>query len=94
MNSLTSDKVRIFLINHFADAISACGVSSTEIGDDFDLLKAGIIDSLGVIDMISVVENHFEISVDFERMDPAELTIIGPFSRFVAENALGKDHEK
>lgn len=89
MTSLTADAVRTFLLQHFSSAISATGLNSAAIGEDFDLLAAGVVDSLGVIEMIAAVERHFKITVDFESMDPTELTVLDKFSRFVANNAVG-----
>jgi acyl carrier protein len=88
MTRLTESEVRRFLIEHFGSAIAARGVKPEEMGDDFDLLQTGIIDSLGVIEMISAVEKRFGITVDFEAMGPTELTLLGSFSRFVAANAV------
>jgi acyl carrier protein len=88
MTPLTTNDVRGFLLDHFSATITAKGLNPKNLGDDFDLLKAGVVDSLGVIEMISAVEQHFKITVDFEPMDPADLTVLGPFSRFVAENAV------
>ena len=89
MTSLTADEVRTFLLHRYASAIAAAGVNSAAIGEDFDLLAAGVVDSLGVIEMITAVEQHFKISVDFESMDPTELTVLDKFSRFVASKAVG-----
>jgi acyl carrier protein len=90
MTPLTADDVKRFLLDHFAPTIAANGLDATQLGDDFDLFEAGVVDSLGVIEMISAVEKRFNITIDFETMDPAELTVLGPFSRFVAENAVSK----
>ena len=87
MTSLTTNDVRCFLLDRFSATITANDLNSADMGDDFDLLAAGVVDSLGVIEMISAVEEHFNITVDFESMDPGELTVLGPFCRFVAGNA-------
>jgi acyl carrier protein len=87
MTHLTENAVRHFLLNHFSVPLTASGLKPEDLSDDFDLLKAGIVDSLGLIEMISTVEQYFEVTVDFESLDPAELPVLGPFSRFVAENA-------
>jgi acyl carrier protein len=84
--------VRGFLLERFLSAIVAIGMKPEELGDDFDLIKSGVVDSLGVIEMISAVELQFKIIVDFEPMDPELLALLGPFSRFVAEHAV-KDTE-
>lgn len=88
MTPIRPDDVKTFLLKRFAASISANGLKPVDIGDDFDLLKAGVIDSLGVIEMISAVEQNFKITVDFEKLNPSELTVLGSFSRFVAQNAV------
>jgi acyl carrier protein len=85
--NLTEHAVRHFLLNYFSAVIAANGLRPQELSDDFDLLKAGIVDSLGVIEMISAVEERFNITVDFEALDPGDIAVLGAFSRFVAENA-------
>jgi acyl carrier protein len=88
MTRPTEGDVRQFLLEHFAVAIEASRVNSEDIGDDFDILKAGIVDSLGVLEMISAVEKRFGMTVDFEMIGPADLTLIGPFCRYVANHAV------
>jgi acyl carrier protein len=62
-------------------------LNDMQINDSFDFLKPGIIDSLGVIEMIAAIEKHFKLTIDFEQMDPEEFTILESFSCFVAERA-------
>lgn len=88
MMTLTQDDVKKFLLEHFSTTIAANGLDPAELGDDFDLLQGGILDSLGVLEMISAVEQYFQVTVDFETMDPNELTLLGKFSQFVAKNAV------
>jgi acyl carrier protein len=52
--------------------------------DDFDLLTSGVIDSFGVIELITDVNERFGLDIDFEELDPEGLTVVGPFSRHVA----------
>ena len=46
--------------------------------DDLDLMKKGIIDSIGLIMLISAIEEHFGVEVDFEDMDTEKITVLGP----------------
>lgn len=87
MTLVTAKEVRRFLLDRFSATIAANGLNPSGLSDEFDLLTAGVVDSLGVLEMVSAVEQHFNITVDFEPLDPAELTVLGPFSRFVADNA-------
>jgi len=50
-------------------------------------MKRGIIDSIGFLQLVSAIENHFGIEVDFEDMDTEDLTIIGSICRYIEERA-------
>ncbi len=90
MTQITADDVRLFLLRHFSSKLAANGVDPASVGDGFDFLQAGLVDSLGVIEMISAVEQHFAITVDFEALSPEQITVNGPFCRFVAGNLARK----
>ena len=76
MNRVSAADVRAFVIQ-------SLGLPA-DTPDDFDLLTRGVIDSFGVIELITDVNEHFELDIDFEELDPEGLTIIGPFSAYVA----------
>jgi len=63
------------------------GLNSVEVPDDFDLLLNGVIDSFGILEMISSIEEEFQIELDLAALDAEQITIVGPLSRFVAANA-------
>jgi acyl carrier protein len=87
MSVVRSDEVRTFIISHLADALRENNVGENEITTDFDLMKRGIIDSIGLIQIISAIEEHFGIEIDFEDMDTDSLTVIGPLSAYIEERA-------
>jgi acyl carrier protein len=76
--------VRAAVLEILAEPIADAGLSAPELPDDFDLLTGGLIDSLGVIELIVDVNERFGLDIDFEQLDPEGLTILGPFSRYVA----------
>ena len=45
-------------------------------------------DSMGVLEMITAMEENLGITIDFEQMDSEAFTILGSFCRYVAENAV------
>ena len=55
------------------------------LADDFDFLLKGVIDSFGILEMISAIENEFRIQLDLADLDAEQITILGPLSRYVAE---------
>ena len=60
------------------------GLNGGEIADDFDFFLRGVIDTLRII---SSVEDEFNVRLDLAALDAEQLTILGPFSRYVAETA-------
>jgi acyl carrier protein len=87
MSSLRPEDVRAFVLAHLATSFEARHLPTERVGDDFDLLDSGVIDSIGTLELISAVEERFDITIDLEALDIEDLTKVGPFSRYVAEHA-------
>jgi acyl carrier protein len=90
MGEISSERVRAFLVGQYGDQIRGKGFDPGELPDDFDFLLKGVIDSLGVLQMIGDLEKTFQIELDMSSLDPEQLTVLGPLSRYVAE-AAGRD---
>ncbi len=80
-----AEAIRQFIGTRFAEQLAGMGIDPARVPDDFDLMERGIIDSLGLIELIADVDSTFGIAVDFEEMDPEQLTVIGPFCVYVAD---------
>ena len=87
MKDVTPDNVRGFLLTRYYEPIIAMQLSLTEIPDDFDLLLSGVIDSFGILEMISAIEDEFQIQLDLALLDAEDITRIGPLARYIAESA-------
>jgi len=85
MTFVTAEQVRAFLLEYYSDFLEAAGFAGSEVPDGFDLLLEGVIDSLGVVEMVTAVSEHFGLSIDLTDLAPEDLTRIGPFTRFVAK---------
>lgn len=57
-----------------------------EVPDNFDFLLSGVIDSFGILEMVSSIEDEFGIQLDMATLDAEQITILGPLSQYVAEN--------
>jgi acyl carrier protein len=85
---ISAEDVKVYVLNYLSRGLPANDLDGLKNDDGFDFLGTGTIDSLGVITMIAAMEAHFKISVDFERIDPEEFTVLGGFCRYVAEHAV------
>ena len=92
MSHVTAQDVRSVLLLHLQIPLAARGLKPDEVPDHFDLLTEGVLDSLGIVELIAVVEKCFDLQIDFEDLDPENLTIVGPFCRYIeskSEDARG-----
>jgi len=86
---MTPENVRVILLDHFSGAFAVRGVNPQNVGDDFDLLMEGIIDSMGIMEMVGALEERLGMEIDFDDLPADDLTIIGPLSRYIAERVNG-----
>lgn len=59
-----------------------------EAPDDLDLRASGMIDSLGFLELVAAIEEEYGIELDFEGIDPRQITILGPLARHVQAQVL------
>ena len=81
----TADTVRGFVLDHLERDLAAAGRTPESTPDDYDLLAEGVIDSFGIVDLISAVEERFGVVLDFNEVDPDTVTVVGPLSAYVAQ---------
>lgn len=72
------DSIRQFVITNFYVADAAA------LKNEQSLLDAGIVDSTGVLEIISFVEREFSITVADAEMLPENLDSVTNIARFVA----------
>jgi acyl carrier protein len=54
------------------------------IGEDTSLISNGYVDSTGMLEVISFLEEQYGITIDDTEMTPANLETLGRIVRFVA----------
>lgn len=86
MKVVTSTDIRVFLTDYLRRKLETKGGGlSEDLTDDCDLLLSGLIDSLGLLEIISALGEYYSQEIDFEGLDPEQMTIVGPLCSFVAE---------
>lgn len=86
MSSANSEDIRIFLQQYIVEKSLAGGKATpSELTDDCDLLLSGMIDSLGLLDLMTAIQQHCQREIDFEALDPEQLTVVGPLCRYVSQ---------
>jgi acyl carrier protein len=87
MTPCTPEAIRDSLLALYADRLNERGLSASGVPDHYDLLVEGIIDSLGILELIGHIEEQFQITVDLEGLDAEQITVIGPLCAHVARTA-------
>jgi acyl carrier protein len=86
MIAASAKDVRVFLESHLTEQLRAQGRDMpVDLPDDCDLLLTGIIDSVGLLELIGAVQKYCEREIDFEGLDPESMTVLGPFCRYVSQ---------
>jgi acyl carrier protein len=60
--------------------------SNLEITPDSDLLESGLLDSLGLVQLIAFMEEEANTKIDLLEIDPADFTTLRGLSRFAVES--------
>ena len=87
MTALTFETLRQFLLERLETELDAIGKDADTLPDDFDLLDEGVIDSLGLLELLSAIEERFAIRMDWEDIDPEALAKVGPLCRYIYASA-------
>ena len=66
----TRDKIRNFIVENFLFG------SDNGLTDDASFLDEGIIDSTGILELVSFIEEDFGVAVEYEELIPENLDSI------------------
>lgn len=85
--SVTSVKlsIRRFIVENFL-----FGNDDPTLTDDASFLEAGVIDSTGILELISFVEQTYEISIEDGEMLPENLDSLDRISAFILRKRDGQ----
>jgi len=78
-------EIRAFLCDEIDRIAQEKGIDVPELDDGFNLLESGLVDSIGLLDLLTAVENRFSIQVDFSDLDPEEFTTLGGLAASLAK---------
>lgn len=84
--SLYEKEISNFLIDKLQDKFARLGINKEDIDEEFSLIDSGLVDSMGFLDLLAAVEEHFSTELDFEDLDPSEFTTFLGFVRCAAKN--------
>ena len=66
------------------------GQSDTPLSADDDLLGSGLVDSMGMMQLITFIEEQFEFKIPFEDMTIENFMTVGDIERYLTERKIEK----
>ncbi len=87
MSPASAETVRALILAECENSLALFGHTAATVPDDFDLRAQGVIDSLGFLELVTALETALGVELDFDGLEPEDLTVVGPLSRFVAAQA-------
>lgn len=85
MSEVSRQDVRTFLLTTLDEQLRMDGRElPADITDDYDLLLSGLLDSLDLLELTVALGDFAGREIDFEALDPEQMTVVGPLCDFVA----------
>ncbi len=81
----TPEDVREFILSLYKEKFK--GTDLRMVPDNFDLVTGGIVDSMGVIELVSALEQEFGMELDLSGLNAEHLALLGPLARYVSAQA-------
>src|SRR5438067_342524 len=72
----TTLKIKQFIVDEFMPDVSV-----DELDSDFDLLTGGVVDSLGLLQMVAWLETEFDVAVDTSQLGPESFRTVDARTR-------------
>ena len=68
--------IRGFVIEKIQAAAAATGTDIERLEDDFNIVDSDVIASIGFLDLITSIEDQFDLEIDLSESDPDEFTTL------------------
>ena len=80
----TTQKIKQFIVDEFMPDVSVDGLDS-----DFDLLTGGVVDSLGLLQVVAWLETEFDVAVDDSELGPESFRTVDAIKEYVEKAKAG-----
>ena len=80
---IITERIKIFLVKQFP--------ATKNVGNEDPLLKNGLIDSLGILEVVTFLEREFNIIVTDEELLPENFESVQSLSSFVHQKTNGNN---
>lgn len=64
---MTHSEIREYILELLNDKLLLFDIAGSSLKDDFDLVGSGLLDSMAFIDLITDLEEKFQVEIDFDK---------------------------
>lgn len=82
----TTQKIKVFIVDEFMPDVSV-----DELDSDFDLLTGGVVDSLGLLQVVAWLESEFDIAVDDSELGPESFRTVDAIKAYIEKSRGAAD---
>lgn len=83
MQTAATDQIRAFVLEKFPQA------KKKNLQDSDKLLESGIVDSLGILDLVAFLESDFQVHISDEELLPENFQTVEAIAQFVERKRNG-----
>jgi len=74
----TTQKIKQFIVDEFMPDVPV-----EDLDSDFDLLTGGVVDSLGLLQVVAWLETEFDVAVDDSELGPDSFRTVEAIKQYV-----------
>lgn len=89
MLSVDQQHIRDTIVEALRVKFEAAQIDGDSLSDDFALVQNGLLDSFEFVELASVLQNKFDVDLDFGDTAPEEFTTLGGLARVVDRSVRG-----
>lgn len=82
----TTQKIKQFIVDEFMPDVSV-----DELDSDFDLLTGGVVDSLGLLQVVAWLETEFDVVVDDSELGPESFRTVDAIKAYIEQSRGAAD---
>lgn len=85
MTNISIEDIRRFIYQEFKSKFNELHIPFDHVIGDFDLFEEQVLDSFGIIELISALQDQYHVEIDLEEMETDQFTRIEPLSTYILE---------
>lgn len=87
MSSVVTEEIRAYIVSEFLH-----GEDASDLTNDYDLIHGGVIDSLGLVRLLSHLTERYRVPADEIDLGPADLRTLDSITALVETHSPAMSH--